>query len=64
MVVQATRLLKAPEVAELLAISERTLNQITAPNGPLPAIRMSERVLRYDPAAVQSYIDQQRGVQK
>lgn len=53
-------LLTAPEAARALSISPRTLWSLTAPRGPIPAVRLGSRVL-YDPRALQRFIDQQQG---
>ena len=52
-------LVSARHAAKALSISERTLWGITAPRGPLPAVRIGTRVL-YDPADLAKYIDGQK----
>ena len=46
----------ARKTAEAMAVSERTLDRLTVPNGTLPCIRLSARCKRYDPADVQAWI--------
>jgi excisionase family DNA binding protein len=54
------RLLLTPrEAAATLSISERTLWAVTAPRGPLPAVRIG-RAVRYDPPDLRRWIDGQR----
>jgi hypothetical protein len=44
-------LLSAADVAELLGISRQHLSHL-----PIPQIRLSERIVRYDPNDVRSYL--------
>ena len=57
---QAQLLIPAKEAATLLAISERTLWQLTH-DGRLPAIRFG-RIVRYDPADLRAFIEAGRCV--
>ncbi len=50
------RLLTVPQVAEMLGVCQRTLFSLTAPRGPLPAVRIGRRVL-YDPNDVQLFVN-------
>ncbi len=54
-------LLKTLEAAKSLGICERTLWGLTAPRGPIPAVRIG-RAVRFDPHDLQVYIDGQKGV--
>ena len=40
-------LLTSIEAADALGISQRTLHDLTAPRGPLRAVRLGDRTLRY-----------------
>jgi excisionase family DNA binding protein len=51
-----TLLLSARDAAKLLAISERTLSSITAPRGPLPAVKVGRRSVRYSLRNVEAWI--------
>ncbi len=51
----APLLLTARDAARLLAISERSLWALTAPRGPLPAVRFG-RSIRYSLAALQEFV--------
>jgi excisionase family DNA binding protein len=51
-----TLLLTAREAAKALAISEKTLWSLTTPRGPIPAIRVGERSIRYSVAALEKWI--------
>lgn len=51
----ATLLLSAREAARLIGVSERTLWQLSAPRGKLPAVRLG-RVVRYDPDDLKAWI--------
>ena len=54
------RLLITPRQAgATLAISERTLWSLTAPRGPIPAVRIG-RAVRYDLADLRKWINQQK----
>lgn len=54
-----TLLLTARDAAKALAISEKTLWTLTTPRGPIPAIRVGERSLRYSVTALAKWIDSQ-----
>lgn len=54
-----TLLLTARDAAKALAISEKTLWTLTTPRGPIPAIRVGERSLRYSVVALAKWIDAQ-----
>ena len=41
-------LLNAREAAKLLHCSERTIWTLTAPRGPIPCIKITPRVVRYE----------------
>jgi hypothetical protein len=49
-------LLTAHDAAKALAISEKTLWSQTVPRGPIPAIRVGERSLRYSVRALEDWI--------
>lgn len=51
-----TLLLNPRDTAKALAISEKTLWSLTEPRGPIPAIRVGERSLRYSVAALEQWI--------
>lgn len=53
-------LLKHPEAAKSLAISERTLWAETEPRGTLPCVRIG-RAVRYDPDDLAIWIDGRKG---
>ena len=48
------------EAARLLSISERTLWGLTAPRGPIPAVRLG-RSVRYDVAALRRWLADHQG---
>ena len=48
------------EAARLLSISERTLWGLTAPRGPIPAVRLG-RSVRYDVGALRRWLDSHQG---
>ncbi len=50
----------AGEAAERLQISVRTLQQRTR-EGLIPCVRLGPKLVRYDPAALQRWIEAQRG---
>jgi predicted DNA-binding transcriptional regulator AlpA len=52
-------LVKAAEAARLLCISEKSLWSLTAPRGPIPAIRIGERSIRYSTEQLKRWIEQQ-----
>ncbi|MGE3806215.1 MAG: hypothetical protein AB7K24_16210 [Gemmataceae bacterium] len=54
-------LLDAHGAARFLAISERTLFEIEQPRGPLPVVRVGNRMKRYDPRDLLSYIESRKG---
>jgi hypothetical protein len=59
--VPPTRLLLTPrETAKALAVCEKTLWSITAPRGPLLAVRIG-RAVRYDLADLRAFIDGRKG---
>ncbi len=58
MTTTSTLLLRPPEAAAELRISERTLWAQTAPRGPIRCVRIGGSV-RYSRDALQAYIDQQ-----
>jgi excisionase family DNA binding protein len=49
-------LIKAQEAAELLAISPRTLHELTKA-GKVPCIKLGRRGVRYSPAALKIWIE-------
>jgi excisionase family DNA binding protein len=53
-------LVKSRAAATTLSVSERTLWALTAPRGPIPAIRVG-RSVRYSLADLRAWIDAQRG---
>ena len=53
-------LLTVSEASKALSISQRTLWALTAPRGPLPAVRIGRRAVRYDPADLREFIDRQK----
>ena len=48
------------EMARMLSISERSLWAVTAPRGPVPALRLN-RIVRYVPADVFRALAAQQG---
>lgn len=54
-----TLLLTARDAAKALAVSEKTLWTLTTPRGPIPAIRVGERSLRYSVRALDEWIARQ-----
>jgi hypothetical protein len=54
-----TLLLTARDAARALAVSEKTLWSLTTPRGPIPALRVGERSLRYSVSALAKWIDAQ-----
>ena len=52
-------LLTVKQTADLLGVCTRTVWNLTAPRGPLAAVRVG-RALRYDPADVQAFVEQNR----
>ena len=54
-------LLTRRQAASALACSERTLWSITSPRGPLPAVKIGRRGVRYSVADLQAWIEQQKG---
>lgn len=57
-------LLTPREAAELLGISERTLWSLSVPRGPIPAVRVGVRSVRYSVAALERWISEQQVVAK
>lgn len=55
----APKLLNSRDAAKMLAISERTLWSLTAPRGPLPAVRIGSSV-RFDVKDLDTYIEAQK----
>ncbi len=53
-------LLRPAEAAEALGVSEKTLWSLTAPRGPIRALRIGARSIRYSVSALQAWIDQQQ----
>ena len=53
-------LLKPADAAKFLAFSERALWAMTAPNGPIPAIRIG-RSVRYSPADLRAWVAKRSG---
>jgi len=51
-------LLGVRDAAKALSVCERTLFSLTAPRGPIPAVRLGTRVL-YSVVSLQSWIDGQ-----
>lgn len=58
-ITQPNLLLRPRDAAQALAISTRTLWELTR-RGVIPCIRIN-RAVRYSPADLQAYIDQQKG---
>ena len=56
--IRLPRLLKPKEAASVLAVSERTLWTLTN-DGSIPAVRIG-RSVRYDPADLAAWIEQQK----
>jgi excisionase family DNA binding protein len=52
-------LMKAEEVAELLALPTRTVYRL-AWQGRLPSVKVGERCVRFDPVDIREYIDGRR----
>ncbi len=55
-----TLLLTTREAAKALAVSEKTLWNLTTPRGTIPAIRVGERSLRYSVRALDEWIAAQQ----
>ncbi|MBI1348987.1 helix-turn-helix domain-containing protein [bacterium] len=55
-------LMTSPEVQKLLKISEGQLRKETYPRGPLKAVLIGKRCVRYRPADVQAYLEQRLGL--
>jgi hypothetical protein len=53
-------LLTSREAAKALSICERSLWGLTAPRGPIPAVRIN-RAVRYDPRDLAAFIDKVKG---
>lgn len=53
-------LLTVREAAAALSVCEKTLWNLTAPRGPLPAVRLG-RSVRYDAADLQAFIKRAKG---
>jgi excisionase family DNA binding protein len=54
---QPRLLLTTQEAAQALAVSTRTLWNLTAPRGPIPAVRLDgSRAVRYSLAALEGWI--------
>ncbi len=53
-------LVTARDAARLLSVCEKTLWSLTAPRGPLPAVRIG-RAVRYDVADLRAFINGQKG---
>ena len=49
------------EAARILSISERTLWSMTQPRGPIPAVRIGARSVRYSVEALRRYLAAQGG---
>ena len=58
--VDVPKLLTAREAAAVLAVSEKTLQHLTAPKGTLPVVRIGKRGVRYTTAALQKWIGDQQ----
>lgn len=54
-------LLTARDAAKALAVCEKSLWNFTQPRGTLPAVKLG-RAVRYDPADLQAFIEQMKGV--
>jgi excisionase family DNA binding protein len=52
-------LMTPKQAAKALSISERTLWGMTVPRGPLPAIKIGRRGVRYAVADLQAWIESQ-----
>jgi excisionase family DNA binding protein len=52
-------LVDSRRAAKLLSVSERTVWSITAPRGPLPAVRIG-RAVRYSVEAIRAYVEAQQ----
>ena len=55
-----TSLLSPAEVAARLGLSAKSVRRL-ALAGILPSVRLSERIIRFDPADVEAFIDERRG---
>lgn len=56
----ARLLLTSREAAKALAVSERTLWQLTAPRGPILSIRVGKRGVRYSLSTLTKWIESQQ----
>lgn len=54
-------LMTSREAAAVLRVSERTLWSLTKPRGPLAAVRVGKRSVRYAADDIQRYMEQCRG---
>lgn len=57
---EGLRLVRPRDAAQMLAISERKLWEISSPRGPVPCLRIG-RVVRYDLADLRAWIESQKG---
>jgi excisionase family DNA binding protein len=55
-----TLLLSPTQAAKALSISERTLWAMTVPRGPLPAVKIGRRGVRYAMVDLQAWIESQK----
>jgi hypothetical protein len=53
-------LLPLPEAARLLSLSPGGLRKLTAPNGPIPVVRIGRRCVRYCRRDLEAVIEQNR----
>lgn len=61
--VEGPRLVRARDAAQMLAISERKLWEITSPRGPIPCVRL-DKAVRYDIDDLRVWVDKQKSKQR
>ena len=57
-------LLTTREAAALLHCSQRTVWTLTAPRGPIPAIRITPRVVRYEREDLIEFLEEKKKTQR
>ena len=57
-------LLTAAEAAKLLHCSQRTVWTLSAPRGPLPVIRITERCIRYEKGDLLEFLENKKKAQR
>jgi excisionase family DNA binding protein len=57
------KLLRAKDVAEMLAISPKTVYRLHD-EGSLPGIRLTDRAVRFEPAAIEQWLEERRSASR